>query len=919
MEPQANSDEYLAPLDVIDVHNALDWSWLIDVGQGNFTLAKEVAQEALQKNRSADTLFARGLVHQLQGEYNLALELYVESFAIATDATQRALVANNAYLTECQKEFILPDGFALIESDRSLELDSLICSQWCERSQDLKSALANTASDLASNTIDSIIARLPQAKTIISADLDRQEIIYWQKYLTEKISVAQNLQEDKLALAFYAILAELLGLAGASQEAIDICDRLEQSYKQVDNFLGAGWCLLTKGDLFFSQSFFGKPILFGYRLSVPNSCYRTNQQRELLSVVSLDVQEFYLEAREYFVMADARRGEGMAILRLAYLETLEGKWHLATLGYEEAREAFISVGDCLNAIAAEMGKIWTCAYNEDWQENFLDRVSQLILILKENGAIAWIYSWAASFIYAALDALATEEDLEIPRRITKIAQVILNILESLSPHHTINLTSHLKDGIEKLYSGLIVAYGKEQNIARNFEFGEQFRLHTLRSKLTDLSTARHWFDSFPTLNDVINYLPLDSLLLSYILLENRLFVWAIGPVGTISYRDWQQLGDRDFCDRDFIVLLNKWDKQIIESNPNPKLGKVICDLLIAPFSEQINNAQRLIILPFGRLHLFPFNTLPWQGKPLGWQKTITYINTANRLLNLRHSDPLAQKIIIVLNNEEDRPLLRGISELLGKLYQTKPLSKQLATKTKLSTIFAGYPRLIHFFDPVILNTNNPLNSGIILGEETISVKEWAQIKSLADLVILSNCDATDIQLTGEEIVFLTQSILQAGAKAVIISLWQKNDLVNGLFAYLFYQQLQKNQFLDRALVITQQQLSQVTIAWALEFCAQIQSQIPWEDPIDRAHRAILTKYMGDLMALGGDYTKATEAYRVAINIFTQIEIDYPINFLHQKYQQYLSLSSINDTFNPQELLFNSFEFWSSFKIVGDWR
>ncbi len=68
----------LPSLHVPAVDAALAWSWLIDIGQGDFTVARTADEQALQV-RNANTLFARAVVHTLQGEYAQAFPLFEAS------------------------------------------------------------------------------------------------------------------------------------------------------------------------------------------------------------------------------------------------------------------------------------------------------------------------------------------------------------------------------------------------------------------------------------------------------------------------------------------------------------------------------------------------------------------------------------------------------------------------------------------------------------------------------------------------------------------------------------------------------------------------------------------------------------------------------------------------------------------------
>ncbi|MGL5881224.1 MAG: hypothetical protein ACRC2V_26100, partial [Xenococcaceae cyanobacterium] len=104
---------YLPSLGIPEVDSALDWSWLVDIGQGNFEAARIAAQKALISEKNSQTLFARALVHQLQGEYESALIFFEAAFAATDDVEQKSIIAVTIYLSELKAGELFPDHFSL--------------------------------------------------------------------------------------------------------------------------------------------------------------------------------------------------------------------------------------------------------------------------------------------------------------------------------------------------------------------------------------------------------------------------------------------------------------------------------------------------------------------------------------------------------------------------------------------------------------------------------------------------------------------------------------------------------------------------------------------------------------------------------------------------------------------------------------
>lgn len=69
----------------------------------------------------------------------------------------------------------------------------------------------------------------------------------------------------------------------------------------------------------------------------------------------------------------------------------------------------------------------------------------------------------------------------------------------------------------------------------------------------------------------------------------------------------------------------------------------------------------------------------------------------------------------------------------------------------------------------------------------------------ADLVVLAACDTGRGRISGDGIIGLSRSLITAGAKSVLVSLWMVDDKSTEFLMKEFYQNLQKNP--DKALAL----------------------------------------------------------------------------------------------------------------------
>jgi CHAT domain-containing protein len=124
-------------------------------------------------------------------------------------------------------------------------------------------------------------------------------------------------------------------------------------------------------------------------------------------------------------------------------------------------------------------------------------------------------------------------------------------------------------------------------------------------------------------------------------------------------------------------------------------------------------------------------------------------------------------------------------------------SRILATTGELS-----HYRIVHFATHGLLNSERPELSGLVLSlvDETgkpqdgfLRMQEIYNLQIPADLVVLSACQtALGKEIKGEGLVGLTRGFMYAGAKRVVASLWQVDDLATAELMKRFYRGMLKD-------------------------------------------------------------------------------------------------------------------------------
>ena len=98
-------------------------------------------------------------------------------------------------------------------------------------------------------------------------------------------------------------------------------------------------------------------------------------------------------------------------------------------------------------------------------------------------------------------------------------------------------------------------------------------------------------------------------------------------------------------------------------------------------------------------------------------------------------------------------------------------------------------------------------SSIRLGSGPLCVYDLYELRLAADLVTLSGCSTgLNVVVGGDEILGLVRGLLYAGARAVLLSLWDVHDMSTADFMQAFYGYSQSGSNKARALQLAMREL-----------------------------------------------------------------------------------------------------------------
>lgn len=235
-----------------------------------------------------------------------------------------------------------------------------------------------------------------------------------------------------------------------------------------------------------------------------------------------------------------------------------------------------------------------------------------------------------------------------------------------------------------------------------------------------------------------------------------------------------------------------------------KALKNIYRILIAPLRKQLA-LNRLVLAPFGFLHLFPFaaalnedtNRYLIEDFVLSFTPSTAALYISKRQSEI-HSTKISQKQRGTLLSVAYSGPVGSDLYLPNVLPEAKAIQKHFSKVTFLyennatpDAVIANVEgkQMIHFGCHGSFDTEHPQQSGLILADGWLTAQRIVfelRLKE-TEIVTLGSCLSGSLDVTrGDEIIGLTQSMLTAGAKSVAGSLWSVDDIATRVLFETFY-------------------------------------------------------------------------------------------------------------------------------------
>jgi CHAT domain-containing protein/tetratricopeptide (TPR) repeat protein len=211
--------------------------------------------------------------------------------------------------------------------------------------------------------------------------------------------------------------------------------------------------------------------------------------------------------------------------------------------------------------------------------------------------------------------------------------------------------------------------------------------------------------------------------------------------------------------------------------------------LMAPFIGDIQTPH-IAIVPHGTLHFLPFHAFYDGDKYLIDEYEVSYAPSASVLKYclekpaIRESSPLLVGVA-----DEKAPL---VGEELSKLKHLFANARVLRDEEATRSAFADNARtasFVHIATHAIFRQDNPMFSSFKLADGWMTAFDLFSMVCQTNLVTLSGCQSGMSEVTGsDDLLGLMRGFLYAGARSLLLSLWNVNDESTATLMVHFYEE-----------------------------------------------------------------------------------------------------------------------------------
>ena len=211
--------------------------------------------------------------------------------------------------------------------------------------------------------------------------------------------------------------------------------------------------------------------------------------------------------------------------------------------------------------------------------------------------------------------------------------------------------------------------------------------------------------------------------------------------------------------------------------------------------------NHLLVVPHGVLHFLPFHALFDGQRYLIDTFSISYAPSATifSFCHARSSNPSGSALVLGVPDAAAPFVLDETKAVAATIPSSELFLGDAATASVLQERGQD-KRIIHIATHGYFRQDDPMFSGIRLGDGILSLYDLYQLQLPAELITLSGC-ATGLSVVadGDELLGLVRGLIYAGAQSALLTLWDVQDRSTAQLMASFYSHLYRGD--DKAVAL----------------------------------------------------------------------------------------------------------------------
>ena len=228
--------------------------------------------------------------------------------------------------------------------------------------------------------------------------------------------------------------------------------------------------------------------------------------------------------------------------------------------------------------------------------------------------------------------------------------------------------------------------------------------------------------------------------------------------------------------------------------------KQLHGLIWSPLAADLQNCQRIVVVPHAQLGAVPFGALTDGQMAVGERFELAMAPSARVAIRGFNRQPVRPLKVLAMAESSRLPHTAAEAACVAALFEHGHAYIDDEATIKTLRSHAPDADVVHLACHAQFRSDNPRFSALHLHDGALNVEMVEALPLKACTVVLSACETGLSEVsTGDEMVGLVRAFLVAGAARVVASQWPVDDAVTASFMLQFYEALVRGLSASQAL------------------------------------------------------------------------------------------------------------------------